>query len=81
MTRRIKKKLEKRDFYKHWNDYRLHKLIHAYFSSQGKANGSDYTMDALFITGRNLKHPHEVCLLKNCYPSAILTSLEEASLI
>ena len=77
MNRRVKKKLEKRDFYKHWNDYRLHKLVHACFSSQGKENGSDYTMGIPCIIGRNLKHPHKVLLLKDCYPSGLSTGLEE----
>ena len=77
MNQRVKKKLVKRDFHKHWNDYRLHKLIHACFSSQGKTNISDYTMTIPCIIGRNLKHPHKILLLKNCYPSGTSTGLEE----
>jgi hypothetical protein len=68
MNRRIKKKFDKRDGCKRYLNFRLHRII--------KAVGKHITddTDLIIITDSNrmdLKHPHQIRLLKQVRPVAM----------
>ena len=67
MNARIKKKIKKRDGYRKYNTYYIHKL----FSLFPDDEAMKYMNHMIYVIGNNIKHPHKILLLSNVYPIGI----------
>ena len=67
MNARIKKKIKKRDGYRKYNTYYIHKL----FSLFPDDKAMKYMNHMIYMIGNNIKHPHKITLLSNVYPIGI----------
>ena len=67
MNARIKKKIKKRDGYRKYNTYYIHKL----FSLFPDDKAMKYMNHMICMIGNNIKHPHKIILFSNVYPIGI----------
>lgn len=67
MNARIKKKIKKRDGYRKYNTYYIHKLYSLFPDDEAMK----YMNHMIYVIGNNIKHPHKILLLSNVYPIGI----------
>lgn len=67
MNARIKKKIKKRDGYRKYNTYYIHKLYSLFPDDEAMK----YMNHMIYVIGNNIKHPHKITLLSNVYPIGI----------
>lgn len=67
MNARIKKKIKKRDGYRKYNTYYIHKLYSLFPDDEAMK----YMNHMIYMIGNNIKHPHKILLLSNVYPIGI----------
>ena len=65
MNARIKKKIKKRDGYRKYNTYYIHKLYSLFPDDEAMK----YMNHMIYVIGNNIKHPHKFLVLSNVYPS------------